>query len=130
MVGGYPDPETLLADLPAAASRWSAAHSVIAGLDAALHDLVGKLRGVPVHQLVGLDQWAPIETAHTIAHGSAEDAAAHTRWLTAKGFRAFKIKAGVAGRSGSGCGTRRASDPRPGWILVAGPSGPDSGQSR
>ncbi len=96
MVGSYPDPETLLAELPLATSRWSASHSVIAGLDAALHDLVGKRRGVPAHQLAGLDQSGFIETAHTIAHGSAEEAAAHTRRLAARGFRAFKIKVGVA----------------------------------
>lgn len=96
MVGGYPDPETLLAELSVAASRWAAAHSVIAALDAALHDLVGKRRGVPVHQLVGLDHWAPTETGHTIGHGSADDAAALARMLREKGFRAFKIKAGAA----------------------------------
>jgi L-alanine-DL-glutamate epimerase-like enolase superfamily enzyme len=96
MVSGFPDPETLLAELPVAASRWSVTHSVVAALDAALHDVVGKLRGIPVHQLAGLDHWAPTETGHTIGTGTAEDAAAIARTLTEKGFRAFKIKAGVA----------------------------------
>lgn len=95
MVGGYPDPETLLGELPAAASRWSAPYSVIAALDAALHDLVGKRRGMPVHKLAGFDHWAPTETEHTIGHGSVADAADLARVLTEKGFRAFKIKAGV-----------------------------------
>lgn len=95
-VAGYPDPETLLADLPVAASRWSAAHSVMAALDAALHDLVGKRQGVPVHRLAGSDQWAPIETGHTIGIGLAEDAGAFARMLTKRGFRAFKINVGAA----------------------------------
>jgi L-alanine-DL-glutamate epimerase-like enolase superfamily enzyme len=95
MVAGYPDPETLLADLPVAASRWSAAYGVVAALDAAVHDLVGKRQGVPVHRLAGLDTWAPIETGHTIGIGPAEDAGAFARMLTKRGFRAFRIKVGA-----------------------------------
>lgn len=95
IVAGYPDPEALLADLPVAASRWSAAHGVVAALDAALHDLVGKRQGMPTHRVAGFDQWAPVETSHTIGAGSAEDAAAFARMLAKKGFNAFKIKVGA-----------------------------------
>jgi L-alanine-DL-glutamate epimerase-like enolase superfamily enzyme len=123
MVAGYPDPETLLADLPVAASRWSAAYGVVAALDAAVHDLVGKRQGVPVHRLAGLDTWAPIETGHTIGIGPAEDAGAFARMLTKRGFRAFRIKVGATDPAVDVARVAAVRSAAPDARLVIDPSG-------
>jgi L-Ala-D/L-Glu epimerase len=69
-----------------------------AALDAALHDLQGKLLGLPVHRLLGLRRDGP-PTSWTIWLGDPDDMARRAEKATAEGrFRRLKLKLG--GRDG------------------------------
>jgi L-alanine-DL-glutamate epimerase-like enolase superfamily enzyme len=67
-----------------------------AALDAALHDLCGKLAGVPVHKLLGLPRGGP-PTSWTIWLGDPDDMARRAERVRGR-FRRFKLKLG--GRDG------------------------------
>ena len=67
-----------------------------AALDAALHDLQGKLLGVPVWKLLGLPRVGP-PTSWTIWLGDPDDMARRTERVTGR-FRRLKLKLG--GRDG------------------------------
>jgi muconate cycloisomerase len=68
-----------------------------AAIDMALHDLVGKARGCPVHQLLGgayrtsFDVFADVE-------GDAGDLPAAARAATGRGHRALRVRFGGAAR--------------------------------
>ena len=66
-------------------------------LDAALHDLQGKLTGLPVHRLLGLRAAGP-PTSWTIWLGDPDDMARRTEKVASRGFRRLKLKLG--GRDG------------------------------
>jgi L-alanine-DL-glutamate epimerase-like enolase superfamily enzyme len=66
-------------------------------LDAALHDLQGKLTGLPVHKLLGLRRDGP-PTSWTIWLGDPDDMARRTEKIAARGFKRLKLKLG--GRDG------------------------------
>ena len=68
-----------------------------AAVDAALHDLQGKLLGRPVHQLLGLRRAGP-PTSWTIWLGEPDDMARRTERIAGRGFRRLKLKLG--GRDG------------------------------
>jgi L-alanine-DL-glutamate epimerase-like enolase superfamily enzyme len=68
-----------------------------AAVDAALHDLQGKLLGRPVHQLLGLRRAGP-PTSWTIWLGDPDDMARRTERIAGRGFRRLKLKLG--GRDG------------------------------
>ena len=68
-----------------------------AALDAALHDLQGKLVGLPVHRLLGLARFGP-PTSWTVWLGDPDDMARRAERATARGFRRLKLKLG--GRDG------------------------------
>jgi L-alanine-DL-glutamate epimerase-like enolase superfamily enzyme len=68
-----------------------------AAVDAALHDLQGKLLGQPVHRLLGLRRAGP-PTSWTIWLGDPDDMARRTEKVAARGFRRLKLKLG--GRDG------------------------------
>jgi L-alanine-DL-glutamate epimerase-like enolase superfamily enzyme len=69
-----------------------------AALDAALHDLQGKLLGLPVHRLLGLRRSGP-PTSWTIWLGDPDDMARRAEKTMAEGrFRRLKLKLG--GRDG------------------------------
>jgi L-Ala-D/L-Glu epimerase / N-acetyl-D-glutamate racemase len=68
-----------------------------AALDHALHDLQGKLVGLPVHRLLGLRRAGP-PTSWTIWLGDPDDMARRTERILDKGFRRLKLKLG--GRDG------------------------------
>jgi len=68
-----------------------------AALDAALHDLQGKLAGVPVHRLLGLRRDGP-PTSWTVWLGDPDDMARRAEGATRRGFRRLKLKLG--GRDG------------------------------
>ncbi|MDU0289740.1 dipeptide epimerase [Saccharothrix longispora] len=88
VLAGLPGPEEALGalgDLPA---------GVRAGVDAALHDLIGLRRGVPVHALVGTPEWTDVATARTIGITSPEDAGAQAAELVGRGFPVLKVKVG------------------------------------
>ncbi len=68
-----------------------------AALDGALHDLQGKLTGLPVHRLLGLRAAGP-PTSWTIWLGDPDDMARRTERIADRGFRRLKLKLG--GRDG------------------------------
>jgi L-alanine-DL-glutamate epimerase-like enolase superfamily enzyme len=68
-----------------------------AALDGALHDLQGKLTGLPVHRLLGLEPTGP-PTSWTIWLGDPDDMARRTERIAGQGFRRLKLKLG--GRDG------------------------------
>ncbi|HWG91849.1 MAG TPA: dipeptide epimerase [Candidatus Thermoplasmatota archaeon] len=71
--------------------------SARAAVDLALHDLVGKLEGVPARRLYGLKDATRL-TTFTVSLGEPEAMAEEARSYEARGFRALKIKLG--GRDG------------------------------
>jgi len=68
-----------------------------AAVDAALHDLQGRLTGLPVHRLLGLRREGP-PTSWTVWLGDPDDMARRAERATARGFRRLKLKLG--GRDG------------------------------
>jgi L-alanine-DL-glutamate epimerase-like enolase superfamily enzyme len=62
-------------------------------LDAALHDLQGKLTGLPVHRLLGLRRAGP-PTSWTIWLGDPDDMARRTEKIVPRGFKRLKLKLG------------------------------------
>jgi L-Ala-D/L-Glu epimerase len=68
-----------------------------AALDAALHDLQGKLTGLPVYRLLGLRSNGP-PTSWTIWLGDPDDMARRTEKIAGRGFKRLKLKLG--GRDG------------------------------
>jgi L-alanine-DL-glutamate epimerase-like enolase superfamily enzyme len=68
-----------------------------AALDHALHDLQGKLLGLPVYRLLGLRRAGP-PTSWTIWLGDPDDMARRTERILQRGFRRLKLKLG--GRDG------------------------------
>src|SRR3954449_6290838 len=68
-----------------------------AALDHALHDLQGKLTGLPVYRLLGLRRAGP-PTSWTIWLGDPDDMARRTEKIAGRGFRRLKLKLG--GRDG------------------------------
>jgi len=68
-----------------------------AALDHALHDLQGKLTGLPVYRLLGLRRSGP-PTSWTIWLGDPDDMARRTEKIANRGFKRLKLKLG--GRDG------------------------------
>ncbi|MFD0352588.1 dipeptide epimerase [Streptomyces sp. NPDC127110] len=91
-----PDPETAwhahTADSLPALSELPA--GVLAGVEAALLDLVGKRAGRPAHQLLGTHAAPAAQTARTIGIVPPVPAAAQAARLAMSGFTVLKIKAG------------------------------------
>ena len=72
-------------------------HAAHAAVDAALHDLQGKLTGLPVHRLLGLRREGP-PTSWTVWLGDPDDMARRAEKAAARGFKRLKLKLG--GRDG------------------------------
>jgi len=66
-----------------------------AAVDAALHDLLGKLAGVPVYRLLGLTGECP-PTSWTVWLGDPDDMARRAEKAVSRGFRRLKLKLGGA----------------------------------
>ena len=64
-----------------------------AAVDAALHDLQGKLTRLPVYRLLGLRQLGP-PTSWTIWLGDPDDMARRTERILGRGFKRLKLKLG------------------------------------
>jgi L-Ala-D/L-Glu epimerase len=75
---------------------WGGEMAAKAAIDAALHDLCGKLTGLPVWRLLGLDRAGP-PTSWTVWLGDPEDMARRAERADAR-FRRLKLK--VGGRDG------------------------------
>jgi L-alanine-DL-glutamate epimerase-like enolase superfamily enzyme len=81
--------DDILSELPPDAAR--------AALDAALHDLQGKLVGLPVYKLLGLRRGGP-PTSWTVWLGDPDDMGRRAEAATKRGFKRLKLKLG--GRDG------------------------------
>ncbi|GAA3052845.1 dipeptide epimerase [Kitasatospora albolonga] len=91
----YPDPETALVELQRGDAPFKElAPGVLAGVESALLDLVGKRAGAPVHQLLGTLRPPIAATARTIGITDPVRAAAEAARLAVAGFRVVKVKAG------------------------------------
>jgi L-alanine-DL-glutamate epimerase-like enolase superfamily enzyme len=67
--------------------------SAKAGIDIALHDLIGKRLNIPLYKLLGLNGKAPIVTSYTIGIDTPEKMKEKTK--EAKDFLIYKVKVGV-----------------------------------
>jgi L-alanine-DL-glutamate epimerase-like enolase superfamily enzyme len=67
--------------------------SAKAGIDIALHDLVGKRLGVPIYKILGLNGKAPLVTSYTIGIDTPEKMKEKAK--EAKDFLIYKVKVGV-----------------------------------
>ena len=72
-------------------------HAARAAVDAALHDLQGRLTGRPVYSLLGLRRAGP-PTSWTVWLGDPDDMGRRAERAAARGFRRLKLKLG--GRDG------------------------------
>jgi L-alanine-DL-glutamate epimerase-like enolase superfamily enzyme len=72
-------------------------HAARAAVDAALHDLQGRLTGLPVYRLLGLKREGP-PTSWTVWLGDPDDMARRAERAAQRGFRRLKLKLG--GRDG------------------------------
>ena len=82
--------ESILSDLN---EKITGNFSAKAGIDIALHDLMGKRLGVPLYKLLGLDGNKPLVTSYTIGIDTPEKMKEKTR--EAKDFLIYKVKVGV-----------------------------------
>jgi L-alanine-DL-glutamate epimerase-like enolase superfamily enzyme len=91
----------LAADPWALEELWAALprgeYAARSALDNALHDLQGKVTGLPVHRLLGLRRDGP-PTSWSIWLGDPDDMARRAEKAAARGFRRLKLKLG--GRDG------------------------------
>jgi L-alanine-DL-glutamate epimerase-like enolase superfamily enzyme len=82
-----------LEDIEARLRRHPGEMAAKAALDAALHDLIGKLAGQPTWRLLGLRRRTP-ETSFTIGIDTVEGTEERVNEAVAAGFRRLKIKLG------------------------------------
>lgn len=118
----FPDPESALEALPSDAVA-SAAPAVLAAVESALLDLVGKRDGVPVHRLLGTAAPFGVATARTIGITSLAHAAAEARRLAASGFQVVKVKAGSSDAEDDVERVRVIRDAAPHVRLLLDPNG-------
>jgi len=85
-----------LPDDPAAIAAWVGDHGPAparAAVDLALHDRIGRQRGLPLHRLLGLPQPAVLPTSFTLS--LAEPAEMAEQALAAAGYPVLKLKLGT-----------------------------------
>ncbi|MET9319356.1 enolase C-terminal domain-like protein [Streptomyces sp. NPDC003038] len=91
----FPDPETAWAETGDEDEAWDGLPAgVLAALEAALLDLVGKRAGEPAHRLLGTHAAPAAATARTIGIIAPVPAAAQAARLAMSGFTVLKVKAG------------------------------------
>lgn len=66
----------------------------VGGVEMAMHDALGKHRGVPVHELLGGRVRERVEFAYCVGILSPEDSREHARRALDRGFSVLKTKAG------------------------------------
>ncbi len=71
----------------------------LAALDIALHDLAGRISGLPLWQLLGAGDIIPVRCNATIDAGEPDAVAARAAAQLAHGFRTFKVKVGLEGEA-------------------------------
>lgn len=120
----YPDPEQALVELQRGDARLKELPAgVLAAVEAALLDLVGKRAGAPVHQLLGGLAPVAARTARTIGICDPVIAAVHADRLAAAGFRLLKVKAGSPDPAEDLARVRAVHEAAPGLRLLLDPNG-------
>ena len=85
----------------AIAPGWSKGQPLAkAAVDVAVHDLLGRHLGVPIHRLLGGRRVAEITLAHLVTSDRPEEAGAIARAGLEAGCTAFKVKVGIHGLAG------------------------------
>lgn len=74
--------------------QFSVGPSTLAGIDMALHDIVGKAAGMPLWKLLG-GYRSSFKTSVTIGICPVDETVAEARRLVGLGFRVLKVKGGV-----------------------------------
>lgn len=64
-------------------------------VDLALHDLLGKQRGLSIGGLLGRTSGAPVALGYVVSAHSIEEAVRQTQEGKAKGYHGFKVKTGI-----------------------------------
>ena len=64
-------------------------------VDMALHDLLGKQRGLSIGALLGRGREAPVSLCYVVSAHSIEEAVRQTEEGKAKGYHGFKVKTGI-----------------------------------
>lgn len=102
--------------------------SAKAALDIALYDLMGKLTGQPIYQLIGGKSHAQLQVPQVISIKGPEEMARDAKDFVASGFRSIKIKVGTtatadiarikAVRQAIGEGVQLRVDANQGWSRI------------
>jgi L-alanine-DL-glutamate epimerase-like enolase superfamily enzyme len=87
--------EDIAGTITAMASRMYGNSGAKAAIEIALHDLVGRATGAPVHALLGGKQRDRIALLSVISSGELAGDLRDAEKKKAEGFRAFKIKVGI-----------------------------------
>ncbi|MEV6521146.1 dipeptide epimerase [Longispora sp. NPDC051575] len=110
----------LRALLPELRAAYPDALPVVAAVDAATHDLLGRATGRAVHAVLGVPAVAGGRTAYTIGLDSPSEAAAQATALVGRGFGVLKLKLGGPQDLAVVAAVRAAA---PGAVLLADPNG-------
>ncbi len=79
-----------------AAVSWSReANCIKAGIEMAAYDLIGKLRGMPVYQLLGGKLRDSVPVSRSVGMGTIEERLLQISDFYDRGYRAFKLKVGT-----------------------------------
>jgi len=82
-------------ELLGACRRSGAGAQALTALDIALHDLAGRVSGLPLWRLLGAGDVIPVHCNATLDAGEPEVVAERARRQLAEGFRTFKVKVGI-----------------------------------
>ena len=82
------------------ARGYGAGPQALCGVDQALHDLSGKIAGLPAWRLFGADEVAPVTCNASIAALDPEAAAGSAAGALELGFETFKVKVGAGDDAG------------------------------
>lgn len=79
-----------------AAVRWSReAYCLKAGIEMAVYDLIGKLKDMPVYQLLGGKNREKVPISRSVSMGTLEERLEQIADYYSRGYRAFKLKIGT-----------------------------------
>jgi L-Ala-D/L-Glu epimerase / N-acetyl-D-glutamate racemase len=86
------DPTAALADALERLDRLPGLNQAKAGIDIALHDLAARIRGVPLHRVLGEQIRSEVPLLRILALKSPPEVAANAERLVREGYRYLKIK--------------------------------------
>jgi L-Ala-D/L-Glu epimerase len=96
LLEGEVDPKRIWSAIARCRNRGASAQAV-AGVDIALHDLVGRASGEPVWRLLGASEAAPVTCNATLPAANPSETRLRAQEWADEGFRTFKLKVGLAG---------------------------------